>query len=201
MLFRSLLKGCSPTPVTLDYILSEGLVERPQRFKIARLLASAVTQLTFTPWLRTELGKDDIVFFQSPSAENGLQFDEPFVYQAFDDTNTSKTVSATKDFTFFSLGILLVELCFGVRLEDSPIRKTYPVGDAESKRAFDLQAALKWSHTVCENAGEDYAGAVRWCFNNTGIVSKNWRSDVNTNVVQPLEQCLAYFKMVEMQRT
>ncbi|KAF2819670.1 hypothetical protein CC86DRAFT_306879, partial [Ophiobolus disseminans] len=187
-----------PTPVTLDHILSrhyEGDVSLRQRITIATLLASAVVQLTFTPWLRNRLKKSDIIFFQDPNAGTDLQLDEPFICQAFDNINTSEAAPGAKELNFFSLGVLLVELCFGKRLEDSRIRQDHPVGDAESKKVYDLVAALKWSHSVGENAGEDYARAVGWCFTSGGVVGKSWRSDVSVNVVQPLRQCLEYLKI------
>jgi hypothetical protein len=187
-----------PVRVTLDHVLSDAwtaVVSRPQRFKIAHLVASAVAQLTFTPWLRTKLEKNDIVFFLGDNAATSVQLDEPFIYQVFHNANATQAPSDASDFTINFLGVLLVELCFGERLEDCRMRKKYPPGDAETKWYMDLRAAKEWSQSVPGEAGEDYASAVQWCLDSTGHVGKNWRSDIHFNVIQPLERCLAYFKM------
>jgi hypothetical protein len=66
-----------------------------------------------------------------------------------------------KTFNFYSLGILLLELCFGRRLEDHPQRQRLLSGSKEVNQAFDLMAALKWLGGVGDEAGEDYASAVK----------------------------------------
>ncbi|KAF2007648.1 hypothetical protein P154DRAFT_407825, partial [Amniculicola lignicola CBS 123094] len=84
-----------------------------------------------------------------------------------------------------SLGILLLELCFGRRLEDHPLRKRHPRGDPDSKQAFDLMAAMQWSKNVHDEGGSDYAMAVKWCFLGASSpdLNKSWRSEIITSVV------------------
>jgi hypothetical protein len=73
--------------------------------------------------------------------------------------------SPTADRDFYSLGILLLELCFGCRMQDHPLRKNdLATADAETENALDIVAALKWSTSVSEESGDDYATAVTWCF-------------------------------------
>jgi hypothetical protein len=194
----------TPARVTLDHILSDDwttTVSRRQRFKIARLVASAVAQLTCTPWLGKKLEKSDVVFFTEANAGTNIQLEEPFIHQVFHGTSVAQVLPEASDITIPSLGILLVELCFGQRLEDCPIRKEYPTGEAGTKWCIDLVAAHKWSLLVHEEAGEDYANAVQWCFNIAAHMDKNWRSDIHRNVIQPLERCLAYFKIIGVSGT
>jgi hypothetical protein len=193
-----------PVRVNLDHALSDAwtaIVSRPQRFKIAHLVASAVAQLTFTPWLRTKLEKNGIVFFLGDNATTSGHLDEPFIYQVFHNTNATQTPSDASDFTINFLGVLLVELCFGERLENCRMRKKHPPGDAETKLYIDLRAAKEWSRSVPGEAGEDYTNAVQWCLDSTGDVGKNWRNDIHCNIIQPLERCLAYFKMTGVMHT
>lgn len=131
--------------MTLDQILSPDHLEklpRRQRYATALVLASSVAQLQSTPWLRTELSKKDVLFY--PNVDDGnINYNEPFVRQGF--SSSSEEHSDAVERNFFSLGILLLELCFGRRLKDERLRKLQPVGsDAATKQAFDLVAALQW---------------------------------------------------------
>lgn len=182
------------TALTLNYILSldfEGTLSRRQRYSVALLLASSVAQLQFTPWLRTGLTKEDILFF--PNEDQDIPFSEPFIQQGFSIEDASYSAKA-RECNFFSLGILLLELCFGKRLEDQPQRRKHSTNDADSKQAFDQMVALQWSRGVADEGGEDYAAAVKWCFTGAGDASKNWRTEIIKNVIRPLEMCQEHFK-------
>ncbi|KAF2130672.1 hypothetical protein P153DRAFT_396059 [Dothidotthia symphoricarpi CBS 119687] len=154
-------------PLTLNHILSrnfDGHLTRRQRYSVALLLASSVAQLQFTPWLQKSLTKDDVLFFPSLDDEDNIPHQEPFLRQGFSPQHSTTTSTKANDCDFISLGILLLELCFGQRLEDHPLRKKYAVEVEGSKDAFDLMAALKWCQSVTDEGGDDYASAVKWCF-------------------------------------
>lgn len=181
-------------PLTLDHILSsncKGHLTRRQRYSIALLLASSVAQLQFTPWLRTGLTKQGVLFFPCEDDDCDILYCEPFIRQGFID-NTPPT--AGMDCNFHSLGILLLELCFGQRLEDHHLRQKHPAGFGEVKQALDLKAALKWSRIVGDEGGDDYAAAVRWCFTGANNANSSWRSEIIRNVIRPLEICQEHFK-------
>ncbi|KAF2184167.1 hypothetical protein K469DRAFT_580827, partial [Zopfia rhizophila CBS 207.26] len=93
-----------------------------------------------------------------------------------------------------SLGILLLELCFGRRLEDHPLRRKHPTGDEQSKQAFDFMAALQWSKSVKGEGGDDYTSAVKWCFIEGSNANQSWRSEIIKNVIRPLELSQEHFK-------
>ncbi|KAH7130071.1 hypothetical protein B0J11DRAFT_522358 [Dendryphion nanum] len=180
-------------PVTLDHVLSrnfEGFISRRQRYSIALLVASSVAQLHSTPWLRTGLTKEDVLFYPCDDDNCDIPYHEPFIRQGFD---TFATPGAD-DCNFYSLGILLLELCFGRRLEDHPSRKSRPVGDKDTKQALDVLAALGWSNSVLDEAGEDYSMAVKWCLSGHSHLNKQWRGEIVRNVVRPLEMCQEHFK-------
>ncbi|KAF2119217.1 hypothetical protein BDV96DRAFT_642255 [Lophiotrema nucula] len=181
------------TVITLDQILSDdfdGHVSRRQRYAIALLLASSVAQLQFTPWLRTGLTKEDVLFLPSESENDVVPYGEPFIRQGF---AAPFTESDASDCNFYSLGILLLELCFGKRLEDYPLRRRHPAGEGDTKNAFDLMAALRWSAAVVDEGGGDYASAVKWCFTGSANSKQQWRSEIIRNVIQPLEHCQQHF--------
>ncbi|PVH96842.1 hypothetical protein DM02DRAFT_102867 [Periconia macrospinosa] len=184
-----------PSPhdtITLDHVLSdsfEGYVSRRERYVIALLIASSVAQLQSTPWLRTGLTKDDVLFYRRNDDDREISYHEPFIRQGFHTNATSEV----NEFNFYSLGILLLELCFGKRLEDHPLRKKYVHQDTDTKQAFDVMAALKWSQSVSGEAGDDYALAVKWCFTEGTLKGQNWRGEVVKNVIRPLEMCQEHF--------
>jgi hypothetical protein len=188
--------------ITLDHVLSrdfENPLSRRQRYQVALLVASSVAQLQTTPWLRRGLCKEDIIFFPSKKGSDTLPYGEPFIRQGFSDNHGClvSTDNSTDDCNFYSLGILLLELCFGCRLEDHALRKKQPLtADAATKHAFDVMAGLKWSRSVSDEGGEDYATAVKWCFTGVTDREKDWRGEIVRNVVQPLERCMGYLQTV-----
>ncbi|CAO2648283.1 Nn.00g075500.m01.CDS01 [Neocucurbitaria sp. VM-36] len=184
--------------LSLDQILStdfEGHLTRRQRYSVALLLASSVAQLRFTPWLRNGLTKNDILFFPCEHDDCTVPYHEPFIRQGFLFDYSETDNDNTKDYNFYSLGILLLELCFGQRLEDHALRRRYPAGTGESSEAFDLVAALKWLQGVSDEGGADYASAVKWCFTGANDTDKSWRHEMIKNVIRPLEMCQEHFKM------
>lgn len=186
--------------VTLDHMLSqdfEGHISRRERYSIALLVASSVGQLASTPWLRNTLCKEDIIFFPLYDDQCQDLYGEPFIQQDFSDGRKVLTSSdpSTDEYNFYSLGILLLELCFGSRLEDHPLRKKYPAtSDPVAMHAFDVMAALDWSRRVSDEAGNGYATAVKWCFMSATAKGKSWRGEIIGNVVQPLETCLKHLQ-------
>jgi len=135
-----------------------------------------------------------VLFFRSGD-HSDVPFSEPFIRQGFSSEQTPPPGPDDDDYNFSSLGILLLELCFGERLEDHRLRRKHAAtDDADAKRAFDLMAAVQWSRGVCDEGGEDYAAAVTWCFTGAGSGSKNWRTEMIKNVIRPLEMCQEHFK-------
>jgi hypothetical protein len=187
--------------ITLEHILSpefEGYMSRRQRYSIAMLVASSIGQLHCTPWLRNGLCKKDVLFFPSSDDKSVIRYDEPYIRQDFshDRNHQPFTDSFVIDRNFHSLGILLLELCFGSRLEDHQLRRSYPsTTDSAARYAFDVLTALQWSSSVRDEGGDDYATAVKWCFTGTTDEVKNWRGEIIRNVVWPLERCMQHFQI------
>ncbi|XP_014550404.1 hypothetical protein COCVIDRAFT_115546 [Bipolaris victoriae FI3] len=151
-------------PITLDRILSQDFEDpfsRRQRYQIALLVASSVAQLQSTPWLRTGLCKEDVIFLPFQENNELLPYGKPFIQQ------------------------------------DHAVCKNHPPNiNAATKHAFDVMAGLKWSRSVSDEGGEDYATAIKWCFTGVTDKEKNWRGEIVRNVIQPLEKCMEHFQNI-----
>ena len=105
---------------------------------------------------------------------------------------------ASSDRLLPTLGILLIELCFGETLESQNLRRQYsetvksaPNASADLDAALDLAAALVWSQSVAGEAGPAYHDAVQWCLRaqSSGAKDQQWRQELFDNVVAPLRSC------------
>ncbi|KAK4033528.1 hypothetical protein C8A01DRAFT_49909 [Parachaetomium inaequale] len=152
------------TAITLESLLRDSAhpLTRLQRYSLAVTVASSFIQLAGTPWMRSRWAKSDLVFFRNPTEPSTLGLlERPFVSRDFsqgsDDADAASPKAVPSDEIiggFESLGIVLLELCFGKPIE------VYPVW---LKLRSDLLAALEWLKDVTEEAGPDYADAVAWC--------------------------------------
>ena len=104
---------------------------------------------------------------------------------------------ASSDRLLQTLGILLIELCFGAALENHRMRRQFQSStnhsavNADLAAALDLAVALEWSQSVGGEAGDSYADAVQWCLRAPSVSTKDdkWREDLFANVVAPLQYC------------
>jgi hypothetical protein len=176
--------------VSLDEALSAGQkISRRQRASIAVALAIAVAQLRLTPWLGSAITKKDIYFFpSSPGATS--DFGEPFIRQEVAAGQGPIVEAKDSVISLNSLGIILLELCFNMRIEDHSSRKLMPAGTPDEESAMDRIVAKKWVDDVFEESGSDYEQAVEWCLKNR--VQGMWPQDFVTNVLEPLELCKEY---------
>jgi hypothetical protein len=157
---------------------------RRQRYHLAHVLASSQAQLHSTPWLKNEWRRTDVLFTKNKSE---VAVDQPRLTRDFSVANDG----ANEDHSVASLGMLLLELCFGKLLEDHPIRRSMPVMSGPQNFYLDLAAALQWSEQVVDEAGPAYAGAVKWCLSQSTVGTKDekWRAELYENVVKPLQEC------------
>jgi hypothetical protein len=105
------------------------VLSRQERYFIALTLASSLLQLHATPWLATRWSKKDILFLRN--GPDSIIVDQPYISpQPFSQSptyhDTSKSISA--------LGIMLLELCFGIALEDHEIRRGFLGADMRKER-------------------------------------------------------------------
>jgi hypothetical protein len=145
--------------------------------------------------MRSGLCKENIIFYPRKDDDQVLVYNEPYIRRNFSraDSKSSPDI-LMNDGDFYSLGILLLELCFGCRLEDHPLRKRKPpANDIEiDSQELDVMAVLKWKGTVRGESGDCYATAVDWCFSNVQVTAKGWRGEFIRNVIRPLEMCIKH---------
>lgn len=162
--FRSIkagLPGSANERITsLDALLagqSDLMLSRHERYKIASVLASSLLQLQTTPWLAHKLEKKNIFFFVQGSK---VLVEQPYIRHSFSSTKTSRPPSESPTPTpanrfavrnsLNTLGILLLELCFGQSIEDQEIRKCYLGPDGKPHAGTDYMTARDWAEMVCE---------------------------------------------------
>ena len=180
--------------VTLDEIL-RGQVQpaptRRQRYSLALILASSFLQLLDTPWLPATWSKSDIVFTVSVADSDVFALDQPHLSRGLVPQEKGQEKAAIFLQSLDLLGIVLLELCFGILLENHACRKRWPPGNNKTEKiAFDFMAAREWQLEVNEEAGPDYSEAVAWCLgSNRSTPPEIWRREMLHKVVQPLDRC------------
>ncbi|KAJ8064827.1 hypothetical protein OCU04_007135 [Sclerotinia nivalis] len=147
--------------ISLETILSRpkhfSPLTRYERYKIAYILASSLLQLQNAPWLDTNLQKSHILF---PCDWNNhkIVIDQPYLPQSFLSTKCQSTppghtpkVNSTTVVkkSLNDLGIVLLELCFGQRIEEQSIREDFLV-DGKEHANTNYLTALEWTDAVCE---------------------------------------------------
>jgi hypothetical protein len=166
-------------------------LNRKQRYAIALAIASSQNQLHSTSWLGQKWSSDDIYF----RVVGGVpDVSRPYVRRNF--PSTPPTTTATRGHridSFGSLGILLLELCFGTPLSKSPFRQKYKSPDGTPDFFMDLAAAQEWADSCMEGVegetGEGYGDAVLWCLNKRTLTprEKLWRQDLHRAVILPIQ--------------
>lgn len=127
-----------------------------ERHGIALAVASSHLQLHSSEWLKQPWNSKDILF---PLDQDRPQLDQLYLRKYFApsaDPNQPRLI----DETFSTLGIVLLELCFGYTLDQSPYRQAYLAQDGSRDLIQDRIAAQKWAEKVDGEAGPAYADAV-----------------------------------------
>lgn len=190
--------------ISLDAMLREQeniKLSRRQRYKIACILASSVLQLQSTPWLTEKMDKKNVFFYKKGL---DVDIDHPYIRHTFTSTTRAYTALNTASApspsasrfaarnSLSSLGIVLLELCYGQVIEAQSLRKAYLGADGKPHASTDYMTARDWAEMVCEEdpALEDI---IRCCVGCIFQEKADWRSKKFTqavyfSVVEPLEK-------------
>ncbi|KAF2401726.1 hypothetical protein EJ06DRAFT_528881 [Trichodelitschia bisporula] len=185
--------------VTLGNLLRKDLnfkLTRKQRFQVALTLASSQLQLDSTPWLQSGWSKDDIVFLCQPESAR-IDVEQPYISRGSNLVATAAKGQSTEN-SIPQLGMILLELCFNTAFENHEIRKKYLLPNGQSTPYMDLAAALEWcNQEAAEEAGPDFADAVKWCLGQFGSASldETKRQELYEKVVKPLQFCHKQFEI------
>jgi hypothetical protein len=198
------------------------MLTRRERYLIALTLASSYLQLNSSPWIRPEWSKRDIVFLRGGPSPSRIRLDRPYISRHFEGADNAEDGDSDDDIvvpmsqfdrndrTLASLGIILLELCFGTALEEHETRRRYyyhPTSSEEVSWAvadpfLDMAAALEWFPRAVEEAGPEFADAIEWCLKSMSGSGKSdgkldrWRKELFEKVVLPLKYCHDQFIMV-----
>ncbi|KAH6861234.1 hypothetical protein B0T12DRAFT_404359 [Alternaria alternata] len=171
--------------VTLQELLQDPRsMTRRNRYYLALTLASSFLQLASTPWVSAPLKNNNIVFFKDSVHPDCTIIEHPYIRCETSGKTTAPIIEAIS-----SLGIRLLELCFGLPLESTYYRKLLGPGDAVSAPLLDCAAAIQWSKLVSDEAGPEFADAIDWCLRAKECSDGTWRKDIWTKVVEPLSEC------------
>ncbi|THY76891.1 hypothetical protein D6C86_02375 [Aureobasidium pullulans] len=165
--------------------IGPGKPGRKERYEIALVLASSHLQLHSSSWLEAGWSNGSVFFL----VENEKPcFDRPYLRRNFAFNSTPIPYTGF-DLPFATLGIILLELCFGLTLDDSPYRAKHLAPDGSTNPAQDREAAWEWAKDVVGESGQEYARAVQWCLEKWRVREDDpgWRAEFHSNVVEVLE--------------
>ncbi|KAI4690174.1 uncharacterized protein J4E84_004356 [Alternaria hordeiaustralica] len=199
----------SPTVYSLRQILTEyksnnWRLRLSDKLQVALDLAFSVLQLYKTPWLDEQWSDSDVYFVRHPDAPAASLYEHPFVYrkisaskidQASDNIGRPAAYRVIRNQTLFTLGILLIELCFEKSIEDLQLpcdldcSNTPGVAWCTAQRLLD-EKKLEFK------IGPGYQDIVRrciWCDFDQGksnLDDRDLQRAVFEKVVVPLEEIL-----------
>ncbi|KAF8244138.1 hypothetical protein K440DRAFT_663669 [Wilcoxina mikolae CBS 423.85] len=201
--------------VSLDTLLKNQHLDKPARLKLGVQLALGVLSLHDTEWLSERWGRGDIYFPQETTvgqlnsgetvSVRKPDLERPLVRRIFgpaaigDSTNTQKTTTRRVPLvqynkTLLSLGIILVELWFGRRLEE--IEETPQQPSSDNIDNIDNTEYDSADRLLGKIEDPTYSNATRRCirgldFMATTLDDEGFKNEVYIRVVSELE---AYWK-------
>jgi len=173
---------------SLESLLSSGSLNPRECCFIALTLASSVYQLHSSPWLQSPWDKRNIMFFSSFADSSHVIKNKPFLSCNFLDGEARKHTFPNDrgDCVIESLGIALLELCFGRPLETFA---TYLEKQGAVPSHFFSRGIARTLIPAAENQmGSGFADSIRWCldYRKVDANDNNWRRELFYNVVSPL---------------
>ncbi|KAF8244039.1 hypothetical protein K440DRAFT_610854 [Wilcoxina mikolae CBS 423.85] len=195
--------------VSLDSLLQSKELTLRDRLKLGVILCSAVIQLHSTEWLGENWGKQNIFFPQTGATARTVEgetvviskpvIDNPFVRRTFGATNcppspaqqtapTSRSPLVQYDKSLFSLGVVLVELWYGKRLED--LRSSHQANQLHDH--LDYYTADQCIQEIEAQAGPMYGAATRRCIRGLdcttqSLYNEEFKEQVHEQVMSQLE--------------
>ncbi|KAH0559285.1 hypothetical protein GP486_004201 [Trichoglossum hirsutum] len=140
---------------------------KPDKWRLAGVLAKAVLQYHSTPWLRTNWKADDILFFGISDPERPGSLKSPHLHLLERSKGKQKSHAITEDVwvkneTLFRLGVILLELEFEASLE-AIIQELRVDGIPQAPDAPLAHQLLIPKRHAGERMGTLYGRIVRMC--------------------------------------
>jgi hypothetical protein len=148
--------------VALDTLLDGKYthLSRRQRFYIAMLLCNAILQSYATPWFNTFWNKSRVFLIHTEDVGSTPAISHIYIAPSnhSDDRIANDCLKILR-----ALGVVLLELCFGKRLQDHPLWEKHLGPDGKPNEFTALATAMEWQDQVLPEAGPEFAEAVRKC--------------------------------------
>ena len=183
------------------------LLSRRQRLNIAAILASSVLQLDQTFWLKSQWNSSDIYFYyrdDDPVLTSEPTFPPPHVACRLSNSNIEPNhaldpplprAQQARSETLLTLGLALVELCFGRTLEKMQI----PEDVDQNENLTRLNTAKRMLSEIDTEIGGHYGDVVRRCLycsfdvRDASLDDEKFEQAVFENVVTPLIEDIEVF--------
>lgn len=170
---------------------------RDHRLRVGCAVVMTILNLGATNWVPTSWSAKDLFLVQDPTSD----IPHPYFYHASLRSTLAeiqrKTTNTHTRKAFLALGVLLLELIHGDKLEHHPYRAALMGPDDRPNQVTDLATALLWQQDVEDELGDVLANAVKRCLvcmfdgvlvpdlNSTDFVRAAWQQ-----VVDPIEKLL-----------
>ena len=157
------------------------------------MIASSMLELHSTPWMQSSWNKTDILFFRDGANPAASPCERPYLSQNLDPRPKSNP-ERSHDIVSESLGVILLELCYGTALEEFNIFKSLPIRPEQLNHSFRLRIANTLCEQVVDEAGPEMQAAIKWCLKNrrSDINEHKWRKEFFSVVVLPLHNYTRY---------
>ena len=145
----------------------DGLMEFElgERLNIALALSFSILQLCNTSWLGKTISLDDIVFLRAADATRcytqRLDSPAPFLVRQSRNVHHKGKPLRPVNFALLSLGVLLTHIIMGRPVEDIDLNE-----DMSKELLYSRKKLAGEKVATCDDASENYVGAVQWCFSN-----------------------------------
>ncbi|KAH8424890.1 uncharacterized protein LDX57_002635 [Aspergillus melleus] len=179
--------------LSLAEVMSGELPPKSQRFQLAHLLVSSLPELQGTnSWIGGRWSLEHILIKKQTEFgtinTNGGFFIREYLHQQHG-AQTTKFLGTKQ--SLFCLGVVLLELSFGQKLESHPLRRMF-LDNGRPNDFTDLCTAKKWQEKVEEEFGYDLAEAIRHCIDSDLGPTPDFDDDefldcVITYVVEPVQ--------------
>ncbi|KAL3301010.1 protein prib [Colletotrichum asianum] len=170
-------------------------IYRAERLSVGLSTVRLVASIGDSPWLSVSWSPVDLNLLRDPDT-SVLQ---PYVvHESLLQTlkrMENRNIEKQGRSNLFTLGIILLELLFGEKLESHPAHSIM-LKDSSSRELTDFCTAMKWQEDVEPALGKPLADAIAWCllcFRNPGkgIGTPGCLEDMWQHVVLPLERFLS----------
>jgi len=189
-------------PVSLDSLLAwqtgadSCSLNRMQRFYISVLITISVLELSATPWITDTWSKKNVLVELSDETDaTALGIRKVYILPP-DGTTAAKSnrrVNVDCSKSISNLGILLLELCFGRRLEDYPGWQKFLGVNGYENESTCIVTALEWQKKVYGEVGPELAEAIRRClvfafeFSSRTLDDETLANSFLNQVLRPIE--------------